>query len=68
MSQFSTLLADAVARRDADATKLLDRALNGATTRFTLLLNQLQSDFSGGKKAAVQVGVVANTVHVNGGG
>ena len=68
MSQLTTLLAAAVARRDVEAAKLLDRCLNGATTRFQLVLNQLQSDIAGGKKPTVQVGVVANTVHVSGGG
>lgn len=67
MAQLTTLLAAAVARRDGEAAKLLDRCLNGATTRFKLLIEELRADF-GGKKVTVQVGIVGSTVHLNAGG
>jgi hypothetical protein len=65
-SQLSALLATAVARRDADAVKLLDRALSGSTKRFALLLEELRAEVSGGRRAVVQVGVVATNVNISG--
>jgi hypothetical protein len=67
LSQLNLLLVSSVARKDADATKLLDRALNGATSRFALLVAELRADHSSGKRTLVQVGV-ANNVTVSGGG
>lgn len=65
MAQLSALLAAAVIRRDAEAAKLLDRALSGSTKRFTLLIDELRAEISGGRRAVVQVGVVANNVSIS---
>ena len=65
MAQLSALLAAAVGRGDADAVKLLDRALSGSTKRFTLLIDELRAEVSGGRRAVVQVGVVANNVNIS---
>lgn len=67
MAQLNFLLVSSVARKDADATKLLDRALNGATSRFALLVAELRADHASGRRTVVQVGI-ANNVNVNGGG
>jgi hypothetical protein len=56
-SQLAALLAAAVARRDADAVKLLDRALTGSVARFRLLTAELRAEAVGGRRAVVQVGV-----------
>ena len=56
-SQLTYLLAAAVARRDDVAVKLLDRALNGAVSRFTKLTEELRAEMTGGRRALVQVGV-----------
>jgi hypothetical protein len=59
-SQFAALLAAAVARRDEPAVKLLDRALNGAVSRFRMLTEELRAEMTGGRRAVVQVGIAQN--------
>lgn len=56
-SQLTALLAAAVGRKDEPAVKLLDRALNGAVSRFTKLTEELRAEMTGGRRALVQVGV-----------
>lgn len=64
-AQLTALLAAAVARRDEAAVKLLDRALNGAVSRFRMLTEELRAEMSGGRRAVVQVGIAQN-VNVTG--
>jgi hypothetical protein len=66
-AQLNTLLVGAVAHRDFEAVKMLDRAVSGSTTRMKLLADELRADFAGGRKPTMQVGVVATNVHVSGG-
>ncbi len=66
-AQLTALLVEAVARRDNDAVKMLDRALSGSTQRMQLLAAELRADFAGNKKTPVQIGVIANNVNITGG-
>jgi hypothetical protein len=64
-SQLTALLSAAVARRDADAVKLLDKAVTGAVSRFRLLTEELRAEAVGGRRAVIQVGI-AQSVTVTG--
>lgn len=59
-AQLTCLLAAAVSRRDEPAVKLLDRALNGAVSRFRMLTEELRAEMTGGRRAVVQVGIAQN--------
>ena len=59
-SQLTALLAASVARRDADAVKLLDKAVTGAISRFRLLTEELRAEAVGGRRAVIQVGIAQN--------
>jgi hypothetical protein len=54
--QFSAALVDAVAKRDDDAARMLDRLLKGATRRVCWLSEALMADFAGGKKSVLVIG------------
>lgn len=56
-SQLTCLLAAAVARRDADAVKLLDKAVTDCVARFR---QELRAEAVGGRRSVIQVGIAQN--------
>jgi len=56
LQQCNLVLADALARRDAETAAMVDRALSSATRRFTQLVDALQVESNGGRRSVLVVG------------